>query len=157
MPWKIPPDTSVAIPTSAKGREWRTAGKGAVVGAAKRAERHSGMDLLLAYVVGADLRCVSNPDFVLSMRNAFCIVPYRPPAPAAVAPATIKATDQAMGHGNMETAARFPHFHTPDGGDGELARPSDCAPPTIHLVQNPGQVTGGGLADSLWRLYLWNP
>jgi len=38
---------------------------------------------------------------------------YRPPAPAAIVPATIKATDKEMGHGNMETAARFPHFHPP--------------------------------------------
>lgn len=49
---------------------------------------------------------------------------YRPPAPAAIVPATIKATDKEMGCGNMETAARFPHFHTPDGGDGESTNPS---------------------------------
>ena len=49
---------------------------------------------------------------------------YRPPAPLAVTPATSKTTDQVMGCGNVETAARFPRFHTPDGGDGESTRPS---------------------------------
>ncbi len=48
---------------------------------------------------------------------------YRPPAPAAIGPATIKATEETR-HGNVETAARFPHFHTPDGGDGESTCPS---------------------------------
>jgi hypothetical protein len=33
---------------------------------------------------------------------------YRPPAPLAMVPATIKATEEAMGHANVETAARFP-------------------------------------------------
>jgi hypothetical protein len=28
----------------------------------------------------------------------------------------------------VETAARFPHFHTPDGGDGE----STCPSTTLH-------------------------
>jgi len=53
---------------------------------------------------------------------------YRPPAPAAVVPATINATEEETRHGNVETAARFPHFHTPDGGDGE----STCPSTTLH-------------------------
>ena len=40
---------------------------------------------------------------------------YRPPAPATLVPAD--ATEKQMGYGNVETAARLPHFHTPDGGD----------------------------------------
>jgi putative transposase len=36
---------------------------------------------------------------------------YRPPAPEAIAPAT------TQGHGQVETATRFPLVHTPDGGD----------------------------------------
>ena len=43
--------------------------------------------------------------------------------PAAMVPATINATEE-MGHGNVETAAWFPDFHLPDGGDGESTCPS---------------------------------
>jgi hypothetical protein len=32
---------------------------------------------------------------------------YRPPAPQTILP-------KEMGHGDMENATRFPHFHTPD-------------------------------------------
>ncbi len=46
---------------------------------------------------------------------------YRPPAPVTVG-RTLES-HQLMGHGNVESAARFPHFHTLDGGDGESTRP----------------------------------
>jgi transposase InsO family protein len=39
---------------------------------------------------------------------------YRPPAPQAIWP-------KQPGHGDMENAPRFPHPHTPDGGDGQMS------------------------------------
>ncbi len=48
---------------------------------------------------------------------------YRPPAPAAIVPATINATEE-MRHGNVETAARFPDFRIAADGDGESTCPS---------------------------------
>ena len=44
---------------------------------------------------------------------------YKPPAPGAVQPASVVALHTQKGHGNMETASRFPHSHTPDGGCGQ--------------------------------------
>ena len=44
---------------------------------------------------------------------------YRPPAPAAVLPATRRSVQEVMGHGNVENAPRFPHSHTPDGDGGQ--------------------------------------
>jgi len=46
---------------------------------------------------------------------------YRPPAPEAVLPATTRAVQEVMGHGNVENAPRFPHSHTPDGDGGQMS------------------------------------
>jgi len=49
---------------------------------------------------------------------------YRPPAPAAMQSVSVEARSTARGHGNVETAARFPHSHTPDGGCGQTPLPA---------------------------------
>ena len=46
---------------------------------------------------------------------------YQPPAPMTVRPRVMARSKQQKGHGDVETATRFPHLHTPD---------DDCEPRT---------------------------